>query len=245
MYKILRVDMTAQTSAFEDVPAEYASLGGRALTLTILAKEVPPACAAFDPGNKLVLAPGLLGGAANSNRISVGCHSPLTGGLKEANSGGLPVGHLARLGLHALVVEGLAGEGQWYELELGQDSAELVPSLTAGLNNYEAVARLVEKYGRQCSYVTIGRAGEFGLAAAGIAFTDEKQRPTRQAGSGGAVMGSKGLKAIIINPGQKSYPPLADPEAFDRASKRFAKALRDHSGAGPKSPITSPVRSKP
>jgi aldehyde:ferredoxin oxidoreductase len=245
MYKILRVNMTARISTFEDVPAEYVSLGGRALTLTILAKEVPPACLPFGPDNKLVLAPGLLGGATNSNRISVGCQSPLTGGLKESNSGGQPGGHLARLGLHALVVEGLAGEGQWYELELGQGRAELAPSLTVGLNNYDAVARLVEKFGRQCSFVTIGRAGEFGLAAAGIAFTDEKLLPARQAGGGGAVMGSKGLKAIIINPGQNPYPPLVDLEAFNQATKRFAKALQDHSGVVVKSQITSPVRFKP
>lgn len=236
MYKILRVNMATQTCAFEDISPDYAGLGGRGLTSTIVSKEVPATCTPLGPHNKLVFAPGLLGGTncANSNRISVGCKSPLTGGIKEANSGGQPGGHLAKLGIHALIVEDMAPEGEWYQLELGKDSAKLVPSIAHGLNNYDAVAKLIEKYGRECSYVTIGRAGEFKLSAASIAFTDKELRPARHAGRGGvgAVMGSKGLKAIIINPEHKHNLPLTDPEAFQAASKRFAKALLDHPVCG-------------
>ncbi|MFY9707869.1 MAG: aldehyde ferredoxin oxidoreductase N-terminal domain-containing protein, partial [Desulfobacterales bacterium] len=60
----------------------YAGLGGRAMTSTIVAKEVPPLCHPLGADNKLVIAPGLLSGttAAMSGRLSVGCKSPLTGG---------------------------------------------------------------------------------------------------------------------------------------------------------------------
>lgn len=237
MYKILRVNMTTKTCVFSDIPAEYAALGGRGLTSTIVAREVPPTCTPLGPHNKLIFAPGLLGGTncANSNRISVGCKSPLTGGVKEANSGGQPGGHLAKMGIHAIIVEGMAKEGEWYQLELGADSAKLAPSTVAGLNNYDAVAKLVETYGKECSYVSIGRAGEFKVAAASIAFTDRELRPARHAGRGGvgAVMGSKGLKAIIINPaGAKAALPLANAEAFSAAAKRFSKALLDHPVCG-------------
>ena len=236
MYKILRVNMATQACTFEDVPAEYAGLGGRGLTSTIVAKEVKPTSTPLGPHNKLVFAPGLLGGTncANSNRISVGCKSPMTGGIKEANSGGQPGGHLAKMGIHALIIEDMAPEGQWYQLELRQDSAKLVPSIATGLNNYDAVAKLIETYGKECSYITIGRAGEFRLTAASIAFTDKELRPARHAGRGGvgAVMGGKGLKAIIVNPEHKHNLTLADPEAFHNASKRFAKALMDHPVCG-------------
>ena len=224
--------MAAKTCVFEDIPEEYAGLGGRALTSTIVAREVNPICTPLGPHNKLVFAPGLLGAtnSPNGNRISVGCKSPLTEGIKESNSGGQPGGHLAKLGIMAIIVEDMATEGEWWQLELSKDSAKLVPSTVAGLNNFDAVATLVETYGDKCSYVTIGRAGEFKLTAASIAFTDRELRPMRHAGRGGvgAVMGSKGLKAIIINPEGGKNHPLADEKAFREASKRFAKALTEH-----------------
>ncbi len=236
MQKILRVNMATKVCTFEDVPAAYAGLGGRGLTSTIVAKEVRPTCTPLGPHNKLVIAPGLLGGTncANANRVSVVCKSPLTGGIKEANSGGQPGGHLAKMGIHAIVIEDMAKEGEWYQLEMTKDSAKLVPSEVTGLNNYDAVAKLVEKYGKDCSYISIGRAGEFRLAAASIAFTDRELRPARHAGRGGvgAVMGSKGLKAIIVNPGDAKTLPLQNPEAFSAAAKRFAKALMDHPVCG-------------
>ncbi|MGL4209553.1 MAG: aldehyde ferredoxin oxidoreductase C-terminal domain-containing protein [Candidatus Adiutrix sp.] len=236
MYKILRVNMSTKVCAFEDVSPTYAPLGGRGLTSTIVAQEVPPTCSPLGPHNKLVFAAGLLGGTncANANRISVGAKSPMTMGIKEANSGGQPGGHLAKLAIHALIVEGMASEGEWYQLEIGKNTAKLVPATVAGLNNYDAVAKLVEQYGQNCSYITIGRAGEFRLTAASIAFTDKELRPARHAGRGGlgAVMGSKGLKAIIVNPENQQAVPLSDPDSFATASKRFAKALMDHPVCG-------------
>ena len=236
MFRFLRVNMATKSCVFEEIPAEYAGLGGRGLTSTIVAREVDPLCTPLGPHNKLVFAPGLLGAtnSPNGNRISVGCKSPLTEGIKESNSGGQPGGHLAKLGIMAIIVEEMATEGEWWQLEVSKDSARLVPSTVAGLNNFEAVEKLVEQYGKECSYVSIGRAGEFKLTAASIAFTDRELRPMRHAGRGGvgAVMGSKGLKAIIINPEGGKNHPLADEAAFRDASKRFAKALMEHPVTG-------------
>lgn len=158
----------------------------------------------------------------------------MTGGIKESNSGGQPGGHLAKMGIYAIIVEDAAPKDKWYQLELGVDSARLVPSPVAGLNNYDAAAKLVEQYDKNRSYITIGRAGEFCLAAASIAFTDRELRPCRHAGRGGvgAVMGSKRLKAIIVDPGDSKNLPLQNTEAFGAASKRFAKALLDHPVCG-------------
>ena len=82
--------MTDLSVKAEDVPEEDQGLGGRGLTSAIVAKEVDPTCSPIGPSNKLAFASGLLGGTncANSGRISVGAKSPLTGGIKEANSGG-------------------------------------------------------------------------------------------------------------------------------------------------------------
>ncbi len=236
MFSILRVNMAKKECTFEDIPAQYAGMGGRGLTSAVIAKEVEPTCTALGPHNKLVFAPGLLGAtkSPNSNRISVGCKSPMTGGIKESNSGGQPGGHLAKLGILAVIIENIAPEGEWYQLEIAKGSARLVPATVAGLNNYDAVEKLVKQYGDKCSYVTIGRAGEFKLSAASIAFTDRELRPARHAGRGGvgAVMGSKGLKAMIINPAGGENHPLKDEEAFKSAAKRFTTALTTHPVCG-------------
>ncbi len=236
MFKLVRVNMTTKTCTFEDVPAQYRGMGGRGLTSAIIGKEVDPNCNPLGKNNKLVFSPGLLGGTicANSNRISVGCKSPLTGGIKESNSGGQPGGYLAKMGIMGLVVEGAAAEGEWYQLELTKSSAKLVPSTVTGLNNYDAVAKLIGTYGDKCGYITIGRAGEFRLSAASIAFTDRELRPARHAGRGGvgAVMGSKGLKAVIVNPEGGANHTLVNEAAFKDAAKRFAKALTDHPVCG-------------
>ena len=64
MDKILRIDVGAigGPQATETDMGDYAGLGGRALTSTIVAKEVPPNCHPLGADNKLVIAPGLLSG---------------------------------------------------------------------------------------------------------------------------------------------------------------------------------------
>ncbi|MGD9123540.1 MAG: aldehyde ferredoxin oxidoreductase C-terminal domain-containing protein [Desulfarculaceae bacterium] len=233
MFKILRVNMSDQSAKFEDIPEAYQGLGGRGLTSTIVAQEVEPTCNPVGPLNKLVLAPGLLGGTncANSGRISVGGKSPLTGTIKEANSGGQAGGYLAKLGIHAIVVEGASPAPSLFKLVVGKDKAEVLPADDLkGLGNYDTVAKLQETYGDKVGYVSIGQAGEYLLSGASVAFTDRELRPTRHAGRGGlgAVMGSKGLKAIVVDPEEGEMAPLEDPEAFKAAAKRFAQALSDH-----------------
>ena len=221
----------------EDIPKVYEGLGGRGLTSAIVSKEVAPTCSAIGPNNKLVFAPGLLGGTncANSGRISVGAKSPLTGTIKEANSGGQAGGYLARLGIAAIVVEGFPQDGKLYKLLISKDKCEVSPAdELSGLGNYATVDKLKDAFGDKMGFVSIGQAGEWKLVGASVAFTDKELRPTRHAGRGGlgAVMGSKGLKAIIIDPAGGSLAPLADKEAFKAAAKRFAKALGEH-------PVTS------
>ncbi|MBU1742133.1 MAG: aldehyde ferredoxin oxidoreductase, partial [Proteobacteria bacterium] len=237
MFKILRVNMSDQTARFEDIPSDYEGLGGRGLTSAIVAQEVDPTCNPVGPLNKIVFAPGLLGGTncANSGRISVGGKSPLTGGIKESNSGGQAGQYLAKLGVQAIVVEGDPPAGKLFRLVVGQDKAELqAADDLKGLGNYDTIAKLVQVHGDKMGYVSIGQAGEWLLPSASVAFTDRELRPTRHAGRGGlgAVMGSKGLKAIVIDPEGGQLAPLADREAFKEASKRFAKALGEH-------PVTS------
>ncbi len=139
MNRILRLNMTDHSVTWQEVPEAYAGLGGRALTSRLIRDEVPPTCHPLGPANKLVLAPGLLTAtpAANTGRISVGGKSPLTGGIKESNSGGLVSIKLARLGINAVVVEGHPQDDRFSLVKITKDGVEFLPAGDlAGLGNY-------------------------------------------------------------------------------------------------------------
>ena len=119
--------MADLTTKVEAVPAEWAGLGGRGLTSTIVAAEVIPTCHPLGPNNKLVFAPGLLSGtaAANSGRMSCGAKSPLTGTIKESNAGGTSAQQFARMGIKALIIEGLPKDDKWYSLHVTMDGVTI------------------------------------------------------------------------------------------------------------------------
>lgn len=235
MDKILRIDMGAAggPQARVEPVGEYAGLGGRGLTSAIVAKEVPPLCHPLSAANKLVIAPGLLSGtvAAMSGRISVGCKSPLTGTIKEANSGGQAAQVLARLGYAAIVLEGKPQDGGLYKIYLDKDGVKISrDDSLRGLGNYATVDKLKSEYGDKVAMISIGQAGEMKLAAASVAFTDMELRPTRHAGRGGcgAVMGAKGIKAIVLNDAGMDLRRPKDPEKFKEANRKFVEGLRKH-----------------
>jgi aldehyde:ferredoxin oxidoreductase len=237
--KILRINMGAagNPKVSEEPLGGYEGLGGRGLTSSLVAKEVPPLCHPLGEDNKLVIAPGLLSGTASSmsGRISVGCKSPLTGTIKEANSGGQPSQLLARHGYAAIVLEGKPKKDVLYKILIQKEGVRVVadPSLK-GLGNYDVVERLKKDHGEKIACISIGQAGEMKMSAASIAFTDIELRPTRHAGRGGvgAVMGSKGVKAIVIE--DKGLEPRSpkDPEKFKEANRRFTEGLKKHPVTG-------------
>ncbi len=237
MARIMRVNMATQKVTLEEVAPEYQGLGGRGLTSTIVGKEVPPLCNPIGPNNKLVIAPGLLGGtsAPISGRISVGGKSPLTGTIKESNSGGQGAHFMARCGLKAIVVEGKAPGGKLYKLLVNKDGGTLseCPELK-GLGNYDATAKLREQHGDKVACLSIGPCGEMQMQAASVAVTDIEGRPTRHAARGGigAVMGSKGMKAIVVNPTDAPRVEPVNKEAFTAACRKFNKALQEHPVTG-------------
>ena len=239
MDKILRIDMGAQGGPAAKVEplGDYAGLGGRAMTSALVAKEVPPLCHPLSAENKLIIAPGLLAGsaAAISGRISVGCKSPLTGGIKEANSGGQGGQVMGRLGYAAIVLEGKPADDNLYKVVITKDGVTITADNSLkGLGNYALVEKLNAEFGDKAAFISIGTAGEMKLSAASIAFTDMEQRPTRHAGRGGvgAVMGAKQVKAIVLNDADCGMRKPADAEAFKAANKAFAEGLRKHAVTG-------------
>jgi aldehyde:ferredoxin oxidoreductase len=239
MDKILRIDVSSEggpTATAEPV-GKYAGLGGRALTSAIVSKEVPPLCHPLGGENKLVIAPGLLSGtpAAQSGRISVGGKSPLTGGIKEANSGGQPSQVLAKLGYNAIVLEGKPATDDLYKVLINKDGVTITKDNSLRmLPNYDLVEKMKKEYGDKICCISIGPAGEMKMASATVAFTDMELRPTRHAGRGGlgAVMGSKNIKVIVLNAAGMPVRAPKDPQKFQDANKRFVEGLRKHPVTG-------------
>ncbi|CAB1065753.1 Tungsten-containing aldehyde:ferredoxin oxidoreductase (EC [Olavius sp. associated proteobacterium Delta 1] len=236
--KFIRVDMSKKTIAVDEVPQDYLGLGGRGLTSIMINSEVPPECDPLGPENKLILAPGLLTGTVlvNTSRISIGAKSPLTGTIKESNAGGTVGADLGHLGITAVVIEGRASDEELSFLRIDRNGEASIVSAQAyrGMRTYQLVKEVLEKYGEKNSVLCIGPAGEYQLASASIQATDIDGRPCRAAGRGGlgAVMGAKGLKAIIVEQGGKSADALADPEAFKEANKVIVKVVKEHPMAG-------------
>ncbi len=231
--KIIRVNMTDATINQEDVEAAFTGMGGRGLTSFYIDKEVPPMCDPLGAENKLIFAPGYLSGTplVNSSRLSVGAKSPLTGGIKESNVGGTVAADLGHIGISAIIVEGAPERNRSYLLKIDRDgSAELIDgSKFWGKRTYDLVSAVNESFGEGTSITCIGPAGEMQLSAASVQTTDRDGRPCRAAGRGGlgAVMGSKGLKAIIVEKKAKNAVPIHDVGTFKNSAKIFAKAVLD------------------
>ena len=229
---IFRVNMADLSAKVEAVPEGWMGLGGRGLTSTIVAAEVKPTCHPLGKNNKLVFAPGLLSGtqAANSGRLSVGAKSPLTGTIKESNSGGTSAQMLAKLGVKALIIEGKpADDSKWYSLHVNTDGVTIKEETeVVGLGNFAVVEALNQRFGGKVGVITIGPAGEMRMLGANIAVKDPDSH-LRSHGRGGlgAVMGSKRVKFIAIEPTDRKIE-IADPEGFKTASRTFAKALIDN-----------------
>ncbi|MBN1486669.1 MAG: aldehyde ferredoxin oxidoreductase [Anaerolineae bacterium] len=246
---ILRLNMTDRSYKFEDVPESYAMLGGRGLTSTIIYDEVDPTCHPLGPNNKLVFAPGIVTGAASptSARLSVGGKSPLTGGIKESNAGTSFAPAMAKMRLKAVIVEGKPEQsGEYWTVMISWEGdkpkVEFMPADEyTGKDLYEVFPQIYERFGKKIHVCGVGTAGEFGYANSGIAFNDMKKRPTRYSGRGGlgAVMGSKGLKFLLLNAEGAPGVEYADQEAFKVAAKKLQVALNEHAITKPKGGLNS------
>jgi aldehyde:ferredoxin oxidoreductase len=151
----------------------------------------------------------------------------LTKGIKESNSGGTLAQRLAQMQIKALILEGVPEEATPSILVIESGGSRLVPAgdyQETGV--YTFTQAMLEQY-PGASVACIGPAGEWLYQAAGVAVTDTDGCPSRYCGRGGlgAVMGVKGLKAVVIP--EKGNVPAVHEQAFKEALKRFSRTLKD------------------
>jgi aldehyde:ferredoxin oxidoreductase len=227
---LLNVDLTHGTVTREPLGADLEPLGGHGLTSAIVDREVDAEADPLGPDNVLVIAPGIFAGTSvpNGGRLSVGSKSPLTGGIKEANSGGSAARALAELGLRAVKVTGQADDLSVLVITAGGGKLVPAPELE-GLGSFDTVDRLWKQYGDKVSLICTGPAGEMGSKAAAVLVTtsDHYMRAAARGGLG-AVMGSKKLKALVIDGAGGPGVTVADPAALKAASKALATGIHSH-----------------
>lgn len=234
MLSTLRINtVTGETKKETDDSGKFL-LGGRTLSSHLVSEEIPAECDPFGKSNKLFFCNGALSGTtvSSSDRLSIGSKSPLTGGIKESNAGGIVGLRMAQQGLRTIVLEDSPPKGSgWKVVVIGRDSTELVDgSFLAGKGVYEKSDLLAARFGKKAGCITIGPAGENLLLASGIACSDPHGVCSRYAGRGGlgAVMGSKRIIALVILDDGQHISDYADKQAFLKGSKRIVTLLKEN-----------------
>lgn len=223
--KILRVDLTDQTTKEEAVSEELAKnyLGGAGFAIKYLYDELKPGTPALDKENRLIFAVGPLTatGAPCSSRMAVVAKSPLTNAVGMALAGGHFPAEMKRAGYDMIIIEGKAEKPTYLAIKEGEVRFRSAAKLQ-GMMTTDTQLFIKEELGDHNYRVAcIGPAGERLVPMACI--INERRAAGRK--GLGAVMGSKNLKAIAVRGHQR--PAIADAAKFKKARQAMNKAMKD------------------
>jgi aldehyde:ferredoxin oxidoreductase len=227
MRKFLHINLGDRTVETDEIDGEAVVRAGRYLIAKTLLEKGLATVDPLSPENPLIFSAGPFAGSnfSNANRLSVGCKSPLTGGIKESNSGGTFAFALGQLEIAGFTLYGASND--WVVIRITKDGGITYETAEPymGKGNIEAAALLFEKYGNKVSLGICGPVGEYQGLVAGIAFTDPEGRPARIAARGGvgAVMGSKKVKAIVVD--KDKMPTFHDRKKLMGAVREYNKML--------------------
>ena len=227
MRKYLHINLADRSIRTEELHGEAIVRAGRYFIAKTLLDMGAASVEPMSPQNPLIFSAGPFAGTnfSNANRLSVGCKSPLTGGIKEANTGGTFGFALGQLEIAGFTLHGAAPE--WTVIRITKDGQIAFESAEPylGKGNVEAASMLFENYGKKISFALCGPVGEYLGLMAGISFADTDGRPSRLAARGGvgAVMGSKKVKAIIVD--THKMPPFHDRQKVMGAVREYGAKL--------------------
>jgi len=229
--KILRIDLSSATITVEEPPEEFYRkyMGGSALNLYYLLKEIPPGVDPFGPDNILALSVGVTTGAPISglSRATANAKSPLTGAIGDSQSGGFWPAELKFAGFDAIIIRGKASSPVYLWIHNGKaelrDASHLWGKITGDVEG----AIRQELGDEKIEVMQIGPAGEKMVRFA--CLINMCNRANGRTGMG-AVMGSKNLKAVAVRGDQK--PAVVDKEALTKLARWGAKALPTSNASG-------------
>ncbi len=235
MAKECRINTRTRQVEIKEINENKLFFGGRGLIAKIMNEEVNPRCDPLGPENKFILCTSILAGTdvPTAHRLSAGGKSPLTGGIKESNSGGEAGGALARQGIKMLVFEDKPEDDKWSILVVDKNGQVKLQDANkyVGLNNYNLVEKLRNEYGDDIEVVSIGTAGERGYKNSTLQVTEVVTgHPARSLARGGmgSVLASKKIKAIVINEPEVKYErEIADKGKYEEANNRLKEWMKN------------------
>jgi aldehyde:ferredoxin oxidoreductase len=228
--RILRIDLSERKVVSESIDEitlrKY--VGGASLGIKFLYDEVPPGVEWQGPGNRLFIGSGPLGGTRieGSGAIAVVTKGALTNGIASSQANGFFGTYLRSSGFDGLMLQGASPAEVYLHIHDGttdfRDAGPLV-----GKDTYEVEHTIRKELGRgkrEASILSIGPAGE-NLVKFALIFTDMGHMAAHN--GIGAVMGSKKLKAIVVDRG-KVAAPLKDKEALSQVAKEIRAGIEAH-----------------
>ncbi len=229
MRRYLHFDLGSRSIRTEELHGKDISVCGRYFIVKALLEQGVAGVDPLGPDNPLIFSAGPLAGTnfSNANRLSVGCKSPLTGGIKEANSGGTFAFALGQLEIAGFTLHGVSDD--WIVIHIPKEGEIRFLDATPymGMGNFETARKLHEEFGDKVSLALCGPVGEYQGLLAGIAFSDTDNRPSRLSARGGvgAVMGSRKVKAIVVD--KHKMPTLHDRKKVMTAVKEYGRQLNE------------------
>jgi aldehyde:ferredoxin oxidoreductase len=228
MGKILRIDLSTSSVKVDELEEKTARkyLGGCGLGSKILSDETGPETNPLGAENVMVFASGPLNGSGlfNSNRFDVVSKSPLTGIFAESSAGGYWGGKFKACGYDALVIKGVSEKPVY--ISITETSVEIKDAAFIwGKDTFDSTDILKEAEGKNAKAAVIGEAGEKQVLISCIITDGIHGRALGRCGLG-AVMGSKNLKAVVVNGNLK--PKLADSTVIKNISKSMSVLIKQN-----------------
>lgn len=221
---LLNVDLTSKTISDLRLDYDYYKgfIGGWGVGIKLAYEQVKAGIEPTDPSTPIIICAGLISGTSvpGSSRLAIITKYPLTGAVAMGNGGLNFADALQHAGYNIINITGASEEGPIY-LEITEKGAAIKSASDLwGRDLYETTDLLTDRYGSRSSVLAIGPAGENGCNIS-LALVDNCG--TVGKGGLGAVMGSKGLKAVVVR-GDKLIE-IKDKEKYHAALKNVNARL--------------------
>jgi aldehyde:ferredoxin oxidoreductase len=232
--KILHVNLTTGEMTVEEPPESFYRkyMGGSALNMYYLLKEMPAGADPLGPDNILALSVGVTTGApiSGQSRMTSTAKSPLTGAIGDAQCGGFFPAEMKFAGFDAFIIKGKAAQPVYLWVNDGmvelRDASHLWGKITGEVEDI-----LKRELGdKDIEVAQVGPAGERGVRYSAI--INMSNRANGRTGMG-AVMGSKNLKAVVVRgkQGKKRYT-VANKKGLSDLARMGAKMFPTSDVAG-------------
>ena len=223
--KVACLDLDTRQVKIREIPEETTRsfLGGRGINMHLLYRHTKPATDPLSTENPLIVGTGLLTGlkGLGATRCSISGKSPETGLLGDSNIGGHFGAFMKRTGIDCLLITGASKTPVYIYLDGEKIGVEDAQGLW-GKSTTDANLMLKKRHGPSSESIAIGIAGENLVRFAGII---NRRKNTAGRTGMGCLMGSKKIKAIVVNSKREIH--LKDKDSFNTRLKQFQQKLND------------------